>query len=289
MADPAEEGASAQHGDARSGRRAIKVLAGMVAASIIATLIAYGSRSDHRAPTLPQDQCPAEAASHSDRPAIGPLPLPMTFDGGALIVRDLSDSPAPAVPRAQALVDFETTAEVAGVHSCVGFGLASVSLKSRRGLSPRINRLTWVGIAHSESAQCPGGQLRGSLASVAVPVDVVLIDAEVRDVVDVYASGGISCDGTSYPPTLTAARQVISIPFDMTIKGGAYYVSYVEPACTGHGTVQSDGPLAKAVTEIDVQIPFGGCSSVDPQTAASPRAQAGQVHAPTGPTIVLET
>jgi hypothetical protein len=271
-----------------TGRRAVRLLAGIVAACVIASVAVYASRSSHERATA-MNQCPSATMFDSHRPGIGPLPVPITFDSGALSVRGPSDGAVPAVPRASALMDFESTAEVAGVHSCVGFGLARVTITARSGLTSRVNRLTWVGIAHSESAGCPRGQLPGGLLSVAVPVDVVLVDAQRLGVVDVYATGGVSCAGTAYQPTLTAARQVISVPFTTTIEGEAYYVTYVEPTCTGRGAVQHDGPLTQAVTEIDIQIPFDSCLSSNQALTSPPDSATAHLHAPTGPKVVLQT
>jgi hypothetical protein len=266
-----------------TGRGAIRLLAGIVVACVVASLVVYASRSSHERATA-NDQCASVTAFDSHLAIIGTLPVPITLDSGALQVREFSRGAVPAVPRLAALMDFESTAEVAGVHSCVGFGLARVTIAARMGLTPRVNRLTWVGIAHSESAGC-----RGGLSNVAVPIDVVLVDAERVGVVDVYATGGVSCDGTAYQPTLTAARQVVSVPFTTTIKGEAYYVTYVEPTCTGRETVQRDGPLTHAVTEIDIQIPFNSCLNANQPIPALPRPATAHLHAPTGPKVVLQT
>jgi hypothetical protein len=265
-------------------RRALLVLACLVAIGVVALLVAYAGRSHLEAPVVQGVNCPDPY-----RATIGSLALPVAFDGGRVRLSNPPSHPAPAVSRATALVDFESSAEIAGVHSCVGFGLASLTLTpTGTGFDSQVHRLTWVGIAHNQPLPCGAATGARSSRSVSAAVDVVLIDAEETGWVDIYTTRSLSCSGVAYGPTLTAAHQVVSVPFETTIRDGGYYVYYIEPTCSDRGLPQSDGPLPSTIVEIDVAVPFGTCASTHLWTVQPRMGVAGPVRVPVGPKVVLE-
>ena len=262
------------------------VLTSLITIGVVVSLVIYAVHSQVKTSAVQDSSCPDLYPGTVDS-----LPLPSVLDGGRVRLSSPPPHTAPVVSRATALVDFGSSAEIAGVHSCVGFGLANLTLEpTGSGFDARVDRLTWVGIAHNEPLRCAEGARTAKSASRTVPaaVDVVLIDAQEPGWVDIYTTRSLRCDGVATGPTLTTAHQVVSVPFETTMRAGGYYVYYVEPNCADRGSVRSDGPLPSAIAEVDVAVPFGPCATAHLWTVQPPLGVAGPVGVAVGPKAVLQ-
>src|SRR5438309_5804801 len=184
--------------------------------TVVCAVIAVSADQGANRP-LPTDpsvnaQCSVRHQLTSGQPAIGTLRFPLVLDGGRLTAAPPAPDEHAGVSASLALQEFESTAEVAGIHECTTFGLARVTTKVLDTTGVRSeSRLAWLGVAEGHFLSCP--LILGDAVVEPEPVTVVIVDTANHQRVDVYTSTGSHCARPLAGPTLGPAHHVLSVPF----------------------------------------------------------------------------
>ncbi len=217
---------------------------------------------------------------------------------------------------AQAATAFAATSAVQGSHAqaILGYGLVTLSGSTLPGgTSPLDRRGAWVGITWGETTSCPAAAVppagsSTSRASYHQIFTAVVIYGQGGDGAIVYTSRGTpSCGGPQTGPTVTAAREVLSMPWQQTtpLHNGSVRVSYQAPSCATLFSTASSGNMGvgKYILTVEATEPFdhASCpttthttsirlfpSPVPPGAPAVP-SHTTLGHGPTGPVSVLQT
>lgn len=261
-------------------------------------------------------------------PATAPAPSPSAVASGRYVqvvaMSGLQVSPPAAgittehlgLTWSQAATLFEATSAVQGshAHAIFGYGLATLE-GSRRpaGTPPLRRREAWVGITWGGTTHCPAettkpGSPSTSSGSRRQIYTSVVIYGDHGDGAIVYTSRGAPpCGGTMQGPTVEAAKEVLSVPWQQktTVHAGAIGVSYRAPACATLFSTAGNGNLHTGQFSLDVEVtvPFdhAACRAIQTQSTSvmivpapgAPGAPAAPssvalFHQPTGPVAVLQ-
>ena len=209
---------------------------------------------------------------------------------------------------------FAATSAVQGSHAqaILGYGLVTLSGSTLPGgTSPLDRRGAWVGITWGGATSCPAatvppGGSSSSRASYRQIFTAVVIYGQGGDGAIVYTSRGTPCGGPPTGPTVTAAREVLSVPWQQTtpLHNGSVRVTYRAPSCATLFSTASGGNMGtgKFTLTVEVTVPFdhASCRTTTDTTSirlfpspAPPGAPAVPSHptlghGPTGPVSVLE-
>ena len=216
---------------------------------------------------------------------------------------------------AQAATVFAATSAVQGSHAqaILGYGLVTLSGSTLPGGTPPLDRRgAWVGITWGGATSCPAATVppRGSSSSRASYRQIftaVVIYGQGGDGAIVYTSRGTPpCGGQMTGPTVTPAREVLSVPWQQTtsLHNGSVRVAYQAPSCATLFSTAGGGNMGtgKFTLTVEVTVPFdrASCRTTTDTTSirlfpspAPPGAPAVPSHptlghGPTGPVSVLE-
>ena len=195
-------------------------------------------------------------------PRLDPLRLPFDLDQGRLVVSQPDRGHQLTVSADTARTEFLSTAEVAGPHSCLAFGLAEVATRPNTVEPGPPPRLAWVGLASAVIIACPV-ITDDSDEDHPEPVRVVIIDAGDPTSVSVYTSRGSHCGAPAVGPTLAPAHQVVSVPFQLV---NLEVIAYDMPSCGQRfedGDYSGSPGTGTLIACVHVAVPFdrGSCSS----------------------------
>ncbi len=271
---------------------------------------------------------PGAGVAHVVSPAVSaPGPSPSAVAGGRYTtiveMSGLQVSP-PATSTAsehlgltwsQAAALFAATSAVQGSHAqaILGYGLVTVSGSTLLAGTPRlVRRAAWVGITWGGITSCPAATVpprspSPSTASYRQIFTAVVIYGQGGAGAIVYRSRGTPpCGGPMTGPSITAARDVVSVPWQQTtsLHGGSVRVSYQAPSCATLFSTAASGNTGtgKLTLTVELTVPFdhASCRTTTDTTSirlfpspAPPGAPAVPSHptlghGPTGPVSVLE-
>ncbi len=215
----------------------------------------------------------------------------------------------------QAAVLFAATSAVQGSHAqaILGYGLVTVSGSTLpAGTPPLDRRAAWVGITWGGITSCPAATVpeRGSSSSTASYRQIftaVVIYGQGGAGAIVYRSRGTPpCGGPMTGPSTTAAREVVSVPWQHTtsLYDGSVRVSYQAPSCATLFSTAASGKIGtdKLTLVVELTVPFdhASCRTTtdttsirlfpSPRTPGAPAVSSHPTlaHGPTGSVAVLE-
>ncbi len=259
--------------------------------------------------------------------ASAPAPSPSAVASGRYVqivaMSGLQVSPPPLTTTtehlgltwSQAATLFEATSAVQGshAHAIFGYGLATLE-GSRRpaGTPPLRRRGAWVGITWGGTTHCPAETTKPGSASTSSGsrrqiYTSVVIYGDHGDGAIVYTSRGAPpCGGPMQGPTVEAAKEVLSVPWQQKtpVHAGAIGISYRAPACAtlfstaGHGNLHT----GQFSLDVEVTVPFDHAAcriatrattirlfpSLTPPGAPAAPSHVALSHQATGPVAVLE-
>lgn len=240
---------------------------------------------------FPGFSCSAAQPTSAGGGAIDRLDLPFDLDHGRLVVAQPVRPERTLVPAALARTEFLSTAEVAGGHPCVGFGLAMVTTRPSPVGTSTPSHLAWVGLAEGAASVCPIITDDSYVVGAPLPVQVVIIDAANPRSVLVYTSPGSYCGLPPTGPSLVPAHQVVSVPFEVV---NLEVVAYGRPACASRymdADYAGSKQTGDLVAWVHVSVPFehGGCGvrHVVESWGVSNDVALNAAHAQPGPVAAL--
>jgi hypothetical protein len=243
------------------------------------------------AQTFPGVRCSDAQPASAGRGASSPLDLPFDLDDGRLVAAAPVHPDRAMVSADLARAEFRSTAEVAGPHPCVGFGLAMVTTRPSTVGTGSPARLAWVGVVEGVALGCPIITDDTYVVGVPQPVRVVIIDAADPGSVRVYTSRGSYCGFPPTGPSLAAAHQVLSVPFELV---NLEVVAYDMPACGARfddADFSGSPGTGDLVAWVHVSVPFARSHCrvrhVVETWGVSNDVALNAEHAPPGPVAVL--
>ena len=216
---------------------------------------------------------------------------------------------------AKAAALFAATSAVQGsrAHAILGYGLVTLTGSLLPASTPPLDRrgawvgITWGGVTHCPAETVPPKGSSSSRASYRQIFTAVVIYGQGGDGAIVYTSRGTPpCGGQMTGPTVTAAREVLSVPWQQTtsLHNGSVRVAYQAPSCATLFSTAGNGNMrtGKFTLTVEVTVPFDhtSCRTTTDTTSirlfpspAPPGAPAVPSHptlgrGPTGPVSVLE-
>lgn len=270
-------------------RGTVAVALGLVAGSALSA--SARGPSAFRAQTFPGVHCSTTLPAAGAGTGLGPLELPFQLDQGRLAISSAGRQSAPAVSAELARFEFLSTAEIAGPHRCVGFGLASVSTRPTTVGPASPLRLAWVGVVAGTLVHCPIITV-DTVEQQPQPLQVIIIDGADPHSVSVYTSRGSYCGQPLVGPSIAPAHQVVSVPFELV---NLEIIAYDMPACGARiqDVDQSGSQTTHDLTVwVHVSVPFDSRGCAAPRHVVEDWGVTNDVaplaaHAPTGPVAAL--